>query len=89
MRSWTASEAAPPSIVAGERVTGVETLDGVKLLLGGRGWILHRLSGTEPVLRIYAEHEDAAAVAASSRRDRRRSRVGEPLTPGDSVRVLS
>ncbi len=55
-------EAAPPSIVAGERVTGVETLDGVKLLLGGRGWILHRLSGTEPVLRIYAEHEDAAAV---------------------------
>ncbi len=53
---------APPATLAGERVTGVETLDGVKLLLGGRGWILHRLSGTEPILRIYAEHEDASSV---------------------------
>jgi phosphomannomutase len=55
-------KAAPPAILAGERVTGVETLDGVKLLLGGRGWILHRLSGTEPIIRIYAEHEDAGTV---------------------------
>ncbi len=55
-------KAAPPERRAGERVTGVETLDGVKLLLGGRGWILHRLSGTEPILRIYAEHEDAGLV---------------------------
>lgn len=54
---------APPAILAGERVTGVETLDGVKLLLGGRGWILHRLSGTEPIIRIYAEHEDAETVS--------------------------
>ncbi|MGE5344327.1 MAG: hypothetical protein ACM3JH_00085 [Acidithiobacillales bacterium] len=55
-------EKAPPSALAGERVTGVETLDGLKLLFGGRGWLLHRLSGTEPILRIYAEHEDEATV---------------------------
>ncbi|MFI5180289.1 MAG: phosphoglucomutase/phosphomannomutase family protein [Thermoanaerobaculia bacterium] len=54
--------AAPPAMLAGERVTGVEMLDGVKLLLGGRGWILHRLSGTEPIIRIYVEHEEEATV---------------------------
>ena len=54
--------AAPPSRRAGAAVTGVETMDGVKLLFGGRGWLLHRLSGTEPILRVYAEHEDAAVV---------------------------
>ena len=53
---------APPSSRAGARVTAVETLDGVKLLLDGRGWLLHRLSGTEPILRVYAEHEDPALV---------------------------
>ncbi|MBK9968263.1 MAG: phosphoglucomutase/phosphomannomutase family protein [Holophagales bacterium] len=54
--------AAPPSSRAGARVTSVETLDGVKLLLDGRGWLLHRLSGTEPILRVYAEHEDPGMV---------------------------
>jgi phosphomannomutase len=54
--------AAPPGRRAGARVTGVETLDGVKLLLDGKGWLLHRLSGTEPILRVYAEHEDPAMV---------------------------
>jgi phosphomannomutase len=55
-------ESAPPAALAGQRVTGVETLDGVKLLFGDRGWLLHRISGTEPILRIYAEHEDEAIV---------------------------
>lgn len=55
-------ENTPPPTLAGREVTGVDTLDGVKLLLGSRGWILHRLSGTEPILRVYAEHEDEATV---------------------------
>jgi phosphomannomutase len=54
--------AAPPETRAGAKVTSVETLDGVKLLLDGRGWLLHRLSGTEPILRVYAEHEDPEMV---------------------------
>jgi phosphomannomutase len=55
-------KASPPASRAGQAVTGVEGLDGVKLLLGARGWLLHRLSGTEPIIRIYAEHEDPAVV---------------------------
>ncbi|MFN7988762.1 MAG: phosphoglucomutase/phosphomannomutase family protein [Thermoanaerobaculia bacterium] len=55
--------ASPPARRAGAEVTAVETMDGVKLLLGGRGWLLHRLSGTEPILRVYAEHEDPGIVA--------------------------
>ena len=52
----------PPPSRCGERVTGVDGMDGVKLLFGSRGWLLHRLSGTEPVIRIYAEHEDPGMI---------------------------
>ncbi|MEO8430608.1 MAG: phosphoglucomutase/phosphomannomutase family protein [Acidobacteriota bacterium] len=48
----------PPREVAGEPVTSVRDLDGVKYLFGDRGWLLHRLSGTEPMIRLYCEHED-------------------------------
>jgi len=36
-------------------VVGREDLDGTKLYLLNAGWVLVRASGTEPVLRIYAE----------------------------------
>jgi phosphomannomutase len=48
------AEDAPQS-AAGYRVSGVETLDGTKLLFDDESWLLFRQSGTEPVLRIYAE----------------------------------
>ncbi len=51
-----------PSRFAGAEVTHVERLDGVKLNLAGDRWILFRASGTEPVLRVYAEGPDPAAV---------------------------
>jgi phosphomannomutase len=66
---------APPSSVAGESVTEVADLDGVKLVFGERGWLLHRLSGTEPVIRIYAEHEDPARVGALLDETERRLRA--------------
>lgn len=44
-----------PESFAGYRVTGVETLDGTKLLFDDESWILFRQSGTEPMLRIYSE----------------------------------
>jgi len=37
------------------KVTGVETIDGIKYHLDNGGWMMLRASGTEPVLRIYAE----------------------------------
>lgn len=36
-------------------VSHVETIDGIKYHLENGGWIMLRASGTEPVLRIYAE----------------------------------
>jgi phosphomannomutase len=47
--------AQTPSSVAGFQVSGVETLDGTKLLFDDESWLLFRQSGTEPVLRIYSE----------------------------------
>jgi len=52
----------PPSRLGSRNVTAVETLDGLKLRLGDEGWILFRLSGTESVLRVYAEGKTEEAV---------------------------
>jgi phosphomannomutase len=41
--------------VAGLEVTAIQDLDGAKLLLGDSAWLLVRASGTENVLRLYAE----------------------------------
>ncbi len=46
---------ADPRPLAGRRVSEVEDLDGFKWHLGEDAWVLFRPSGTEPVLRIYAE----------------------------------
>lgn len=47
------------------KVTRVETIDGIKYHLNNGGWMMLRASGTEPVLRIYAEgnsKEDALNI---------------------------
>lgn len=56
--------ASPPARIASFPVAEVETTDGVKLLLGDPGWVLFRMSGTEPLLRVYAEMESEAALTA-------------------------
>jgi len=43
------------STIAGQKVTAVNTLDGFKYLLADESWLLIRASGTEPLVRIYAE----------------------------------
>ena len=47
--------AAPPAKVGAYIVSEVEKLDGAKLVFADESWLLFRQSGTEPVLRIYAE----------------------------------
>lgn len=47
--------ANPPRELGGEPVRKVKTIDGVKLELAHDRWVLFRMSGTEPVARIYAE----------------------------------
>jgi len=54
-----------PSKVGRMKVTGMDDLDGVKLLFGEEGWILARASGTEPVLRVYCEAPTQEDVAAA------------------------
>lgn len=55
----------PPAALAGRQVTSVERLDGTKLNLGDDAWVLVRGSGTEPLVRVYCEGPDAAAVRAT------------------------
>ena len=53
-----------PLEIGGERVTGISTLDGVKYLINDGSWMLIRPSGTEPVLRVYAEGRSSEMVQA-------------------------
>jgi phosphoglucomutase len=45
----------PPTELDGLRVRDVNTIDGVKLIFDAQTWLLFRMSGTEPVGRLYAE----------------------------------
>ena len=47
--------ADPPAELDGLKVREVNKTDGVKLIFNDQTWLLFRLSGTEPVARIYAE----------------------------------
>ncbi len=61
---------APPKVLAGLNVTGVNRTDGVKLLLAGDAWLLVRPSGTEPLIRAYIEaksHKKLIALESAVR----------------------
>lgn len=55
------TEETPPDI-GGEKVIEVKSVDGVKYILADDSWLLIRPSGTEPVLRVYAEGRSPAMV---------------------------
>jgi alpha-D-glucose phosphate-specific phosphoglucomutase len=57
------ADSAPPTL-NGETVVRVDTLDGIKFYMSDESWLLIRPSGTEPVLRIYAEAHTHEAVKA-------------------------
>lgn len=51
-----------PSTFAGLKVVDKKEIDGVKIYLENDCWLLFRESGTEPVIRIYAEAEEEKKV---------------------------
>src|SRR5258705_5288702 len=53
--SLAAKLANPPGEIEGQEVREVGTTDGVKLIFNDQTWLLFRLSGTDPVARLYAE----------------------------------
>lgn len=52
----------PPEEFAGVPVADIVTIDGNKFVLEDGSWILLRKSGTEPVVRIYAEAPDESRL---------------------------
>jgi phosphomannomutase len=45
----------PPKEVLGKKVFQIKTSDGFKFICEDKSWLMLRLSGTEPILRIYSE----------------------------------
>jgi len=52
-----------PEKFAGHTVKHRRTLDGLKVIFDDDAWVLLRPSGTEPLMRVYAETPDAARTA--------------------------
>jgi len=55
--------AEEPDNIAGRKVQKINRLDGVKFLFADDAWMLMRPSGTEPMVRIYAESEHEEDLA--------------------------
>lgn len=49
--------AQEPTEIGGRKIENITRMDGVKFLFGNDAWMLMRPSGTEPIVRIYAESE--------------------------------
>ncbi|PJF47675.1 MAG: phosphoglucomutase/phosphomannomutase family protein [Chloroflexi bacterium] len=54
--------AAQPATIAGLKVVGKDMTDGYKFLFEDGGWLLIRMSGTEPLMRVYCETREASLV---------------------------
>jgi alpha-D-glucose phosphate-specific phosphoglucomutase len=59
-----------PSEFHGIKVASAVRTDGLKLVLADGSWVCYRLSGTEPVVRVYSEarsREDLAKLSAAAK----------------------
>jgi phosphomannomutase len=52
----------PPQSLDGVKVAKLDTTDGFRFILADTSWLLIRFSGTEPLLRTYAESDSPARV---------------------------
>ena len=59
MKSLSEKLKQDPKEIGGRHVERTNRIDGVKFIFADGSWLLMRPSGTEPVVRIYAESESA------------------------------
>jgi phosphomannomutase len=69
-----------PDKINGFKLEGVSNLDGVKYLLEKNAWILFRASGTEPLIRIYAEAEGKEKVTGLLEKAKELVEHGQPVS---------
>ena len=69
-QTFTSKLTAEPRELCGRRVSQAVRIDGLKLVLEDGSWVCYRLSGTEPVVRVYSEArspEELAKLSAAAR----------------------
>jgi phosphoglucomutase len=54
-QKFTEKVKTDPTVLGGRKVVSVVRTDGLKLILDEGSWVCYRLSGTEPVVRVYSE----------------------------------
>ncbi len=57
-QNLSAKLAQEPSEIGGKKIEVINRMDGVKFIFADKSWMLMRPSGTEPMVRIYAETEN-------------------------------
>ncbi len=70
MEKFTGKLRKEPSELMGRKVAQVVRTDGLKLLFGDGSWVCYRLSGTEPVVRVYSEagsREELTKLSAAAK----------------------
>jgi phosphoglucomutase len=55
--------AHPPRTFSGKQVVDVNTIDGLKMILEDGSWVLVRISGTEQLVRVYTEADNADTLS--------------------------
>lgn len=63
--------AQEPSEIGGRKIENINRMDGVKFTFADQSWMLMRPSGTEPMVRIYAESESKTELEALLEEGRR------------------
>jgi len=59
---FTGKLGSDPVLFAGRKVCEVVRTDGLKLVLDDGSWVCYRLSGTEPVVRVYSEAREETGL---------------------------
>ncbi len=63
--------AQEPSEIGGKKIDKINRIDGVKFIFTDKSWMLMRPSGTEPLVRIYAEAENREVLEVLLEQGRR------------------